>query len=291
MGNWSIEPNTGLVSIDSTGKLTYREHNEDTNYVIRYTDSECGVMEKNITIKACTSCDCSRLTVMGKTDIPNEGGSNITIGTLSKASCMQNVRASSTLSWISGITISANEVKATVEENTSAERNGIVTITVDKSVGGSCEKTMYIAQKKGQAPCPYPDDTIGIYLYRATIPHHICNYFVLLDAPITDDAKEWIKESGYKYYPPSDIFEDMKIGEYKYEDCEVSNFITDSKYCSIKTGAYSNKKLDVGGKYYWYLFVSQPEQWVMNQIFVLPTSQYCQEHVVSHCHCCWVLYE
>lgn len=290
MGNWSVEPNTGLVSINNNGLLTFQEHNTDTEYTIKYSDNDCSATKK-ITIRACSSCDCSSLTVTGKTDISSNGGSNIIIGSFSKTSCMSNARASSTDSWLSNIAISGSEVKATVAASTSDSRNGSVTITVDKSGGGTCQKTMAITQKKEQAPCPYPDDTIGVYLYRSTIPHHICSYFVLLDAPITDDAKEWIKESGYKYYPPSDIFEDMKIGEYKYEDCEVSNFITDSKYCSIKTGAYSNKKLDVGGKYYWYLFVSQPEQWVMNQIFVLPTSQYCQEHVESYCHCCWVLYE
>lgn len=59
MGTWSISPDTGLVSIDNTGKLTYQEHTEDTNYTISYTDSDCGTITKNITVKACTPTDIS----------------------------------------------------------------------------------------------------------------------------------------------------------------------------------------------------------------------------------------
>lgn len=54
MGTWSIEPNTGLVSIDNNGLLTYQEHTEDTQYTISYADGTC-TASKLITIKGCGS--------------------------------------------------------------------------------------------------------------------------------------------------------------------------------------------------------------------------------------------
>ena len=53
MGTWSIEPST-LASIDSTGKVTYQEHAEDTDYTIKYEDSTCGTITKSLTIKKCS---------------------------------------------------------------------------------------------------------------------------------------------------------------------------------------------------------------------------------------------
>ena len=53
MGTWSITPNTGLASIDNTGKLTYQEHTEDRVYTISYSDDTCGTITKEITIKKC----------------------------------------------------------------------------------------------------------------------------------------------------------------------------------------------------------------------------------------------
>lgn len=53
MGTWSITPNTGLASIDNTGKLTYQEHTEDRVYTISYSDDTCGTITKETTIKKC----------------------------------------------------------------------------------------------------------------------------------------------------------------------------------------------------------------------------------------------
>lgn len=52
MGTWSISPDTGLVSIDNNGLLTYQEHTEDTVYTISYADGTC-TASKEITIKGC----------------------------------------------------------------------------------------------------------------------------------------------------------------------------------------------------------------------------------------------
>lgn len=287
MGNWSIEPNTGLVSINNNGLLTFQEHNTDTEYTIKYSDNDCSATKK-ITIRACSSCDCSSLTVTGKTDISSNGGSNITIGSFSKTSCMSNARASSTDSWLSNIAISGGEVKATVAASTSDSRNGSVTITVDKNGGGTCQKTMTITQKKD---CPHAGEVIDIKIYRSSMPPKNTTFY-LLDSKITDStsdaAKEWILNNGYQYRTPSDIYEDLLIGKYNYTGCNVSDFSTESKYCNISSSTYSNKKLEIGGVYYCYHYNSG--QWVQHLTYEIPTAEYCQEHVVAWCNCCWVIY-
>jgi len=55
MGTWSISPNTGLVSINQLGVVTYQEHTENKNYTIKYSDSTCGEITKSITINKCVS--------------------------------------------------------------------------------------------------------------------------------------------------------------------------------------------------------------------------------------------
>ena len=155
MGTWSITPDTGLASIDQNGLLTYQEHTSDVTYTISYSDSEGCSASKSVTIKGCTpGCDCTDLTVTGKTDISKDGGSSITIGTFSKASCMSNPRASSSTSWLSNLSVSGNDIKATVETNTGDTRNGSVTVTVDQDGGGTCDKTMSITQQAGVVPPP-----------------------------------------------------------------------------------------------------------------------------------------
>lgn len=288
MGTWSITPDTGLASIDQNGLLTYQQHTSDVTYTISYSDDEGCSTSKNVTIKKCVpTCDCSRLTVLGKLNISKDGGDNITIGTLSKASCMSNPRASSSESWLSNITVSGNDIKATVALNSGDSRIGSVTVTVDKDGGGTCDRTMSIMQQAGEAPCPYPDDTITIRMYRATLPHYQ-SYFVLTDAPITEDANEWIRNSGYHYKSPTDIFEDIIVGEYNYEECNVSTFSTDCKYCSIKTGTYSNKFLQVGVKYYCYYPIN--DQWVSHHFFTMPSAEYCQEHTNPTTKICDVIW-
>ena len=96
------------------------------------------------------TCDCSSLTVTGKTNISKDGGDNVTIGTISKASCMSNATASSSESWLSNITVSGNDVKATVGSNSdSSPRSGSVTVTVDTDDGGTCDEIMRIKQLAG----------------------------------------------------------------------------------------------------------------------------------------------
>ena len=146
---WSINPSS-LASIDQNGVLTYQQHTSDTVYTISYSDDEGCEATKNVTIYGCTPCNCADLTVTGKTDISKDGGDNVTIGTLSKASCMSNPRASSSESWLSNLSVSGNDIKATVAANSSASsRNGSVTVTVDKDGGGTCDKTMSITQSAG----------------------------------------------------------------------------------------------------------------------------------------------
>ena len=156
MGNWSISPNE-LASIDSTGKVTYSSHETDTQYVITYSDDECGTVTKNITIKAC--CNCSSLTVTGKTDISSAGGNNIAIGSFSKSSCMSNVRATSSESWITNLSISGSEIKANIGADESSGRTGVVTIKADKDGGETCSKDMIVKQVAGGS-CRYPSSTI-----------------------------------------------------------------------------------------------------------------------------------
>ena len=146
---WSISPDTGLASIDQNGVLTYQQHTSDQTYTISYSDDDC-TKDKSVTIYACTPCSCTDFTVTGKTDISKDSGDNVTIGTFSKASCMSNPRASSSTSWLSNLSVSGNDIKATVEANSeSSSRNGSVTVTVDKDGGGTCDKTMSITQSAG----------------------------------------------------------------------------------------------------------------------------------------------
>ena len=145
---WSINPSS-LASIDQNGVLSYQQHTSDITYEISYSDDDC-TTSKSVTIYACTPCNCADLTVTGKTDISKDSGDNVTIGTFSKASCMSNPRASSSTSWLSNLSVSGNDIKATVEANSeSSSRNGSVTVTVDKEGGGTCEKTMSITQQAG----------------------------------------------------------------------------------------------------------------------------------------------
>ena len=292
MGTWSIEPNNGLVSIDNNGLLIFQEHTTDISYTIKYNDSECGDVTKEITIRACSpTCDCSSLTVTGKTDISSDSGSNVTIGSFSKASCMSNVTVTSSESWLSDLVISGNDVKATVSANTDVERTGSVTITVDKDDGGTCQKTMSIKQVAGEAPCPHVDETIDIKIYRASMSHHQ-TYMVLVDGELTDDAKEWVKNNGYHYQVPTSLTEDLYIGEYRFVGCEVGSFVTDCKYCSLRNGNYSNKKLEVGGKYHIWYYKESTNYWLDGVLsFTMPTAEYCQEHVEAWCNCCWVIYD
>ena len=283
---WSITPTD--ASIDENGNASFPKNTTSSNkrYTIAYsgTDSTGGTFscETTYVVPIC-GCDCSSLSLTGKTDISKDGGSNIAIGTLSKASCMKNVRASSSEFWLSNLSVSSNDIKATVAANTSDERSGSVIVTVDKDGGGTCEKTMTIKQ----VACAHADETITIRLYRSSIPHH-CSFFVMLDAELTDAAKEWVINSGYHYQPPSDIFDDITIGQYDYVGCDVSNFSTDCKYCSIKNGSYSNKKLEVGMKYYCYYYTSS--QLISFQTYTMPSAEYCQEHVLPFTNICDVIW-
>jgi hypothetical protein len=67
---------------------------------------------------------------------------------------MSNPRASSTTSWLSSLSVSGNDIKATVASNSGSSRNGSVTVTVDKEGGGTCDKTMSITQQAGEGPTP-----------------------------------------------------------------------------------------------------------------------------------------
>lgn len=292
---WSITPDTGLASIDQNGVFTYQEHTSDVTYTISYNDDEGCSKSKSVTIPACTSCDCSDLTVSGITNIVAKGGSNITIGSFSNGSCMSNPRASSSESWLSNIKISGNDIKANVEDNTavlpetSDTRDGSVTITVDKEGGDTCEKTMTISQ----VWCEHPDETITILIYRSDMPPRNTTFY-LLDAKITEstseETQEWIRTNGYKYLSPSDIFEDITIGKYEFVGCDViSNFITSHKYCSISSGTLSNKTLEVGGRYYCYFWTSN--QWINTGAYVMPSARYCQEHVLPFRTDCYVISE
>jgi hypothetical protein len=202
---------------------------------------------------------------------------------------MNNVKASSSESWLSNITISGNNIKANVAASTSDSRNGSVTISVNKSGGGTCQKTMTITQK---STCPHADETINILIYRSSMPPRNSTFY-LLDAKITestsDETKEWIINNGYQYTSPSDIFEDLLIGKYDYVGCDVSNFITNHKYCSISSGSYSNKKLEVGVAYYCYQYRSSSNQWIQHLIYEMPTAEYCQEHVQPFTTNCYVI--
>ena len=212
---WSISPDTGLVSIDQNGVLSYQEHTSDVTYTISYSDSEGCSTSKSVTIYGCTPCSCTDLTVTGKTDISKDGGDNITIGTLSKDSCMSNPRASSSESWLSNITVSGNDIKATVETNTGDTRNGSVTVTVDKEGGGTCDKTMGITQIAGGGECPFPGATIQLMLQ---IKYHK-NYpiYALTDEVIGNNCIDTVLEKGgNSLFDPSVI--EPGYGSFGYVD-------------------------------------------------------------------------
>lgn len=147
---------TSDASIDGSGNASFpkNETSDYKEYTITYTDDSDPTCTGSTTYKVppceLPPCECTSFTVTGKTDISKDGGSNITIGTLSKASCMSNPRASSSESWLSSLSVSGNDIKATVASNSdSSSRNGSVTVTVDKDDGGTCDKTMNITQSAG----------------------------------------------------------------------------------------------------------------------------------------------
>ena len=78
MGTWSISPNTGLVSINQLGVVTYQEHTENKNYTIKYSDSTCGEITKSITINKCVSPSTSKANVL----IMNDNHQSINIASL-----------------------------------------------------------------------------------------------------------------------------------------------------------------------------------------------------------------
>ena len=106
------------------------------------------------------TCDCSGLTVTGKTDIAAAGGTSITIGSFTKASCISgSASVSSSTSWLSSVTVSGNDIKATVAANTGTSvREGTVTISADKD-GGTCSKDMTIKQKGSSVTCSIEGDS------------------------------------------------------------------------------------------------------------------------------------
>ncbi len=284
---WNISPTDASIDNNGHARFPRNTSNKSKSYTVTYTDDVGYSERKTYRIPPCTVvCECSDLTITPSSTLSRDGGNNVTIGTISMVDCMSSPTVTSSESWLSNLSVSGTDIKANVSSNQSSERSSNVTVTVNTVDGDTCDNTMSVTQ----ASCPYPDDTIPILLYRATIPHH-CTFFVLLDSPISDSDKDWIIESGYKFYPPASLTEDINIGEYIYENCEVGNFATNCQYCSIKNGMHSNKKLEVGKKYYWYYYLSSSNQWVDNHKFVLPTEEYCQEHVNRYCHCCYVIYE
>ena len=146
---WSISPNSATINSSGVASIPKNTGETDITYTITYVDSDGCEGSTTYKMKACppTPCNCTNLNATGITDIPYGGSSSpITIGTISMDSCMSNARASSTESWISSLSVSGNEVKAVIATNPDLERTGTVTITVDKTGGGTCNKTMEIKQ-------------------------------------------------------------------------------------------------------------------------------------------------
>jgi hypothetical protein len=168
------------------------------------------------------------------------------------------------------------------------------TIKYQDDTCGTLTKTITI---KKCEDCKYPDKTMDIKFYRASVPHYE-TFFALLDGNpselLTDEAKEWIKANGYKFKSPTDITEDVYVGKYKYEGCVVKDFETECKACIISDGNFRTEKLVVGKGYFYCTYNEATDKWgypissLHNR--QMPTAEYAQEHYRTDLDCCFVIY-
>lgn len=167
------------------------------------------------------------------------------------------------------------------------------TIKYQDDTCGTLTKTITI---KKCEECKYPDKTMDIKFYGPSIPHTpTATFFALMDGKaqdvLTDEAKEWILTSGYKFTPTSSSTEHLYVGKYKYEGCVLNNFETEGKACILSDGNFRTEKL-VPGKNYSFCTYDGSGHWgyLAAATFYIPSSEYAQEHYDIRGDCCFIVF-
>lgn len=154
----SISANNGSIkaSINENTSTTNTRATEIT--VTGKAGSDICTKSFTLTQNAKTeTCTCNDLIVSGKT-ISYEAKENIQIGSYS-VNCITNISATSSLEWITILSVNNGKIFAKVTENESTESARTANITVTGKAGSNtCTKTFTLIQNKKVTACTTCED-------------------------------------------------------------------------------------------------------------------------------------